>query len=428
MISFFQKYRRSSFLRSVLSLSSATVLSQLIVVAATPFLSRMYSPSEFGVLAAFTGIAVTVIVVSSFRYDLAIPVQRNDASANRLIVASLIINTIIAFVTVPIIAIFGTSLAAHMNVPLIFPYIWLVPIFVVFSGAYRIYVAAAIRKKNYKLVSRTRISQAVATVCFQICGGVARLGSFGLIGGFVLGGGVGLFLLVKKIGSPFAIARVGCNVRLTVRLLKENSRFPKLDMPAAAVDTLGAQLPSLLLAVLFNPAIAGFYAVTYRLLAAPATLIGQAIGQVLLGSARNLCDTGQITLHLRKVILSLSGLALIPMILGYLFAGPLLVWVLGSDWVEAGVYAKWIALGLATQLIYSPISTLLLATEGQHVNLTIHVILLVLKVLALLFGYQIGSPLVSVIGVSLANALGYLLAVVWLYRHVMSYSSMRGRK
>lgn len=373
-------------------------------------------------LAAFTSIAATVLVISSLRYDLAIPVQRSDADAGRLIVASLIINTLVAAATLPFIAVFGSSLAAHMNVPLLTPYIWLIPLFVFFSGAYRIYAAAAIRNENYALVSKTRISQAVATVFFQISGGLAKLGSIGLIGGFILGSCVGLFFLIKKIGSPFAVARAGRGARRTVRLLKRNSRFPKLDMPAAAVDTLGAQLPSLLLAILFSPAVAGFYAVTYRLLAAPAALVGQAAGQVVLGSARNLLDSGQITLHLKKAILSLSALMLVPVVLCYLFAEPVLIWVLGSDWVEAGTYAKWIALGLATQLIYSPISSLLLATEGQHVNLKIHLILLILKVLALLTGYQTGNPLDSVISVSLTNTFGYLLAVLWLYRHVMSYS------
>ncbi|WP_435494181.1 oligosaccharide flippase family protein [Variovorax sp. RB3P1] len=407
----------------MLSLSSAALLTQLIGFAATPLLSRLYSPSNFGVLAAFTSIAATLLVISSARYDLAVPVQRSDESANSLIIASLVINTLVAFITLPFISIFGLGFAATMNAPLLAPYLWLLPLFIFFAGAYRVYVSAAIRINNYSLIARTRISQALATSSFQIIGGLAKIGAIGLVGGFALGSCVGVFLLIRKIGSPFFLSRKGRSFRKTVRLLKANIRFPKFDMPAAALDTLGAQLPSLLLAIFFGPAIAGFYAITYRLLAAPATLVGQAAGQVLLGSARDLLNNGQLPRHLKRGIFSLSALMLVPVVFCYFFSESLVVWILGGNWVAAGIYAKWIAIGLATQLVYSPLSSLLLATDGQHVNLKIHLVLLILKSAALLVGYKLASPLMSVIGVSLANAAGYLLALVWLYRHVMSKSA-----
>jgi O-antigen/teichoic acid export membrane protein len=60
---------------------TGTAIAQGITVIAVPFLSRLYSPENFGVLSIFVGIGSTLSVWAALRYELAIviPEKQEDS-------------------------------------------------------------------------------------------------------------------------------------------------------------------------------------------------------------------------------------------------------------------------------------------------------------------------------------------------------------
>ena len=60
--SFFPK---GVFARSVTVLAGGTALGQAIVTLASPLLTRLYGPEDFGVLALYTAILSILLVVAS---------------------------------------------------------------------------------------------------------------------------------------------------------------------------------------------------------------------------------------------------------------------------------------------------------------------------------------------------------------------------
>ncbi|MNF98829.1 hypothetical protein D3C84_817040 [compost metagenome] len=97
------------------------------------------------------------------------------------------------------------------------------------------------------------------------------------------------------------------------------------------------------------------------------------------------------------------------------------MFVFGADWREAGQYAAWMIVGLSAQFVYSPISMLLLATDGQRLNLYIHCLMLLAKVIVIMYGYSLGSPLIAIIGFSVVGFAGYILATFFVLFHVRSF-------
>ena len=76
-----QQIFRNQFLKNVSTLAFGTLISQGLVVASSPLLTRIFSVEAFGILSVFTSITVFFAVVSTGRYELAIGLPEKDKDA-----------------------------------------------------------------------------------------------------------------------------------------------------------------------------------------------------------------------------------------------------------------------------------------------------------------------------------------------------------
>ena len=114
----------------------------------------------------------------------------------------------------------------------------------------------------------------------------------------------------------------------------------------------------------------------------------------------------------------------VPLTALFAWGEQLFLLIFGPDWGTAGCYAGWLIVGAAVQFIYSPISLMLLATNSQHVNLAIQMIILVGKLGAIFFGYLNGDPFKAVIMLSLTDMCCYSFGLLLVLRQVKRFSSM----
>ncbi len=62
--------------RAVAVLVTGTAFGQLIVLAASPLVTRLYTPADFGVLGVFSAFLGILGIAVTLRYELAIPLPR----------------------------------------------------------------------------------------------------------------------------------------------------------------------------------------------------------------------------------------------------------------------------------------------------------------------------------------------------------------
>src|SRR5690554_7302010 len=75
---------KSDLVKSALVLSSGTVLAQAISYLLTPFITRLYSPEDFGIFGIMMRIVAFLAVVGAARYEYAIPLPKKNAHAFHL--------------------------------------------------------------------------------------------------------------------------------------------------------------------------------------------------------------------------------------------------------------------------------------------------------------------------------------------------------
>src|SRR5438093_12405217 len=81
--------RRSTFLGSVLTMAGGNALGQALTVAVSPVLTRIYSPTDFGVLAVQVSLLSIILIFAGLRYEFAIPLPKDDGTAAALLTLAL---------------------------------------------------------------------------------------------------------------------------------------------------------------------------------------------------------------------------------------------------------------------------------------------------------------------------------------------------
>jgi len=85
------------------------------------------------------------------------------------------------------------------------------------------------------------------------------------------------------------------------------SEFPKFQMPSNLLNSISQNIPLFMLSLLFSPAVAGIYSLTYRAMQTPTLLISSATRSVFYQKASKIYSRGgEILPHI--YILQLLGL------------------------------------------------------------------------------------------------------------------------
>jgi O-antigen/teichoic acid export membrane protein len=358
---------RGSFLSNIASIAGGTALAQLVALVASPVLTRLYSPSDFGAFAVFTSMVILSLPLACGRYQVAIPLAQTDDDARQLVALCFGLTLVMTAAVATIVMAFGSELAAAFNASAILRFLWLVPI--ALAGATMIDVGtyAATRQKRFTELFRSKVTQAVSMIGLQLL--LARFGAGGLMAGDAasrVAAGTVLNWRTSIVG-----ALRGARARAIRAVAVEYRRFPLLYVWSSLLNVANVQILPLLMSAAFGTATAGQFSLANRIVFLPLTLVGQAVANPFYERAATAFRTAPETLpaFVARTQKMLFLAALLPTIV-LMAAGPWLFgFVFGRAWVEAGHYARIFVTVLLAQLVFSPVSQLFNILGKQHVHL-----------------------------------------------------------
>lgn len=190
---------KNQFARGVGVLIGGTVGAQALMVFISPLLTRLYSPSDFGLLTIYMGLLSLFTVISSLRYQLAIPLPESDEEAALITLLSLFVVLCISLLSSLIVLFAGAELAKLFKMPQMTKYMWLLPIGILFGGGYQVFHYWAIRTKSFSNIANTKITQSFASAFIQLA--AFKLGGLALLLGQAAGQGVGTTTLMRSFLS-----------------------------------------------------------------------------------------------------------------------------------------------------------------------------------------------------------------------------------
>ncbi len=402
---------QGGLLKSVGLLVGGTAGAQLLLIAATPFLTRLYSPSDFGILAAFVALLAFFTVVANGRYELAIHLPEKIEDTVAITVLAFLCLLFTTFIVIVSTIFLSQPIANLLNAPQLASYLWLLPFSIFFIGLYQICNAWCVRQKQYKAIASTRVIQSIVTLLIQLS--TFKLSTLGLLLGQAFGQGAGsLKLSLQAIRNTKEFRKVQF-VQIKA-VAKRYKSFPIYSTWTGLFNTASLQLAPLVFLSLFGATVAGLYALTLKLVSLPISLIGQAIGSVFLSEAPKAHREGRLNTLVLQFNKKLVQLGCLPTAILIVFGPELFAFVLGEQWYKAGEYAQWLAPWIFLQFQWTPLSNLTVVLELQKEALISQLLTFFARFGALF--YAIGAGMAADHAIQLfavVSAIVYFIRMLW---------------
>lgn len=308
---------RKAFVTSAVGVGAG----QLILFASTPFLTRAYTPKEFGVYAVSFAIAGVLATVAALRYDLAIS-SSEESDISALFVFALCLP--LAIVPTIMIALLAVQQLIAFELPLDTPtMIMATAATAMLQGMVLVSWSYFARLGRFRTSSMLRIAQPTVFVA-------AALFLFdSLIYAMLVSWAATILLIISLLVKERTLS-------LRDPILQTAGKYRKISAvstPVTLLDSLTLAVPVIFIGFAFGDDSAGQYSQVQRLIAAPLMLLSMSISPVFMkygGDAFR--EKGQIldvVLRIFKIILLISvvytiliattGERIIPIIMGDLW-------------------------------------------------------------------------------------------------------------
>ncbi|MCE4538142.1 oligosaccharide flippase family protein [Pelomonas sp. P7] len=396
-----------SLTRATLTLLAGSALAQALPLLLGPWISRLYTPAEYGQFSLVWTVAANLAVVGCARYEFALALETGDAGAATLL--ALCLRVLLAVTSLAIVVGAAWMLWADLSVAAALP-----PIVLAASASQALAQWAA-RAGRFALLAWGRLVQWGGAAVAQVLFGLLQAGPWGLVGGAALA--TAAAAAVQARPAPAGGWRGLLAAQALREMAAKHRDFPLLNTPHAFAGALQDTVAIALLTAWLGAPEAGAWALALRYLKAPASLVGGSLSQVLYPRLAQAASLAEARALVRRNLLLLAAIAL-PLMLALLAAGPwLFATVFGAQWRGAGELARSLAPYVALHFIASPLSVVLMAWGAQGWGLRLALVGQVLFVAGLAAGLKFGGLAGAGWGVSGAMLLyfGYFFWALWTW-------------
>ena len=355
---------KSDFLNSVLVLMTGTVMAQAIGYAISPFLTRIYTTEEMGELGVYIRLIGFVSAFATARYELSLPLPKNEAHSFLLYKLSLKITKVVIVAMTLLFVLF------YLIEPFDYKDLYFV-IFTIIGTYFLVFINLgtywSVRTSNFKKISQQRVISSLLTNGLKWIFGLFSFGAFGLIAATVSGYVVssGAFVLEYfnlKNGKYKNYSKTKTKI-----LALEYKEYPLVSLPHVLLD-LGRDLVIAgLIIYFFKKDVFGSFSHSYAMLKLPMVIIGTSIGQVFFNKCTALVNDGKsIYALMKRTLLILLALSIVPFSIIFFFGEPLFSFVFSEAWAESGYFSEIMAIWLMANFLMSPLSSLPMVLNRQR--------------------------------------------------------------
>lgn len=375
---------QSKAVKNVATLTLGTAIAQLLTVVASPVLSRLFTPAEFGALAVFVSVTAVIATFVTLRYEIMILIPKENGEAECLVHLCLFIVGclgVIFFLTSLVIPKDIQDLLGIGGLSSWLPWACLIGVAVAITTTS---IGWLNRKKLYKEIAIFRVLQSLLFVSIAILSGIGGFHDgllFAQVSSVLI-----LPILTIRFLPPLSIKMV----RTFFSVAKIYGRAPKYLLPTALLDVITMQLPIILIGAWYGSSEAGQFSLAWRVLVLPGLLVGAAVGQVFFQRFSSTWpDSRAAWILLTDAWKVLALIGLMPMLLLVITGEELFLIVFGSDWSESGKMAALLAPMLFASLLHSPTSTTAVVLGLQRQVLIISLLVLIYRPLSLYIGWKL---------------------------------------
>ncbi|MEZ4685016.1 MAG: oligosaccharide flippase family protein [Bacteroidia bacterium] len=371
----------SEFTRNVLKVFSGSMLVNIFSFATLPLITYLYDPETYGLYSLILASFSIFNGMSSLRYDTAIVVMGNNRLSNYMSMLSFVVLILFTALLTFFLGIGSEAYMGWMNASEVLPYVWLIPVFVIFTGYRLILNGMASVARHFTLLTVAGIVMAVIMRAFALLFGLFSPTFFSLCLAHILAFVVVLVYMSTKHRLDFHYFQP----RRLLVLAKKNWKYPVYETSSAFVNSLALWLPVFMLSGYFGPAIVGLFNMADRLLDRPFRMLANALGSVYFPTASQVMLDGKAKrlLGLYKQILFRLVMLFLPLFLAVYLVSPWLEGFLGEKWAGAGLVIQILVVIRFFHTLNTPFAKTFVILGRQELGFVLGLISLVMRFAAM---------------------------------------------
>ena len=414
--------KKSSILKETGTLLGGNVLAQVIALAAYFILMRIFSPDDYGLYNIFYSYIEVLIILSTLKYELAVVVADDDREANDLAGLTLRINTLVSLLLLTIVLVLWLTGMLPGNFAQLGWMVLLIPPMVFFCGTSRVYGALFNRMHRYRYIAVNEAVNAGTGALLKIALGLLGMLQAGMPVGTVAGRAIANITYRLKLRQLGRTPSFHGDRTAAFSVMRKHRNFPFFVASKDFINSLSYNLPFLWLALYFDRAEVGLFALALTFTFRPANLLNTAIEKVYYARTAEGVRQGEpVGRMISRMLLVVNAIALPVCILAWFAAEPVFSFCFGGRWAGCGVYVRallpWIFLSLSA----TPLTFISNVFSTQRIEFYFYLVLLALRVAAIAIGVSAGGFLLAIRLYAAAGALISASLLMWYLWQVRRY-------
>jgi len=414
------------FARQAMTVMLGTIAAQLIAIAASPILARLYAPADFGLFALYLSCVTIAGSLATARYDVAVMMPSTDSESDHLAIGAMTICAASSFVLLVAMLLLSPALAQMLGAPSLAPWLKIAPAAVFLTGICSTFSFWCNRQARYRTLTASRITQAAANSSTAI-----GLGLVWSTGGMFVSALIGqllcAILLVRAVRSRY----VGLERPLRAHVaaaLRRYKKYPAMSIPTDLISQLSAQLPRFVIGIYFGSTALGLFFLNQRVLDLPLGVVAGSVREVFSQRAnKQYLTEGACNELFLKTFRLLLFIALLPSALVFVTAPDAFALVFGERWREAGVYTQIMVPMYFFRFAISPLCMMFYIAQKQQQELLWQAVLLLLTCASFAVGVAHGDAKVGLACYSATYSTMYLIIFFMALRLARSGSRASSR-
>lgn len=359
----------SRFAKNLATLLTGAVLAQIVPLLASPILTRLYTPADYGVYAVFTALLTVATVLVTLRYEFAISLPKSDEDAAGVLGVALVTSVATTGLVVWALAFHRDWLAAALGVEGNGLWLWLLPPSMLMVGVYQGLNYWCNRRDQFKALAVSRVTRALSSVTANLSLGWLRFGALGMVLSVTVGQTIANMLLARQVWLRDGSVLRGIRWSGIRKMAFSHRAFAYWNAPASLLDNLALTIPVLFMGRYYDVQTVGFFGLANLVLGLPVVLLSGSIGQVFYQAISEAQREGRpLYPIIRSMAVRLALAALGPVLLVVLTATWVFPFVFGARWEMSGEIARVLVVAHAARFVVSPLTLVLPLTGHQRLS------------------------------------------------------------
>jgi len=396
------------FLKQSLTLSSATLFSQVFSFIASLVLFRIYTPVEYGKFGIFITVSSLLSLIGTGQLQHAVFISESRKETEQLI-SLMILSCLLTSALAGLILYILYGQVGWIS----FNAIYLLPLSILSGGFFFFMSALSITLKEFDLLSSQKIYGAILGPLISIGIGIWYRDVIGLVCGFLLSQLFSVLLFYNKLAKEFHFKFKIHQNEIRAILIKFKN-FPLFTLPSELINALVNQLPLILLGQYYSLQTVGYYKMATTILNLPVGAISVPIGalfkQQVAEALTSIRSCKAIYLKSTRLLILTGGL---PFLILGLTGSRLLTLIFGLNWQPAGVMVQILSGLYFAKFVVSPLTSVTQLTGHQKFALWFNIFLLAITYGVFYWGHQTGGSYLELLtGYAILYGSLYLLTYI----------------